>query len=166
MLSFLRKASLRIINQSCVPVFIKRIQQGDPDGSGQGTSHSQLMANHAQSIMTNISKHCPSILRPHIAELFRAIRTEKHPRLIELSLQAIAAASKYDPSLAPSDKYERSTILTCELMIFRRVLDDLCQYIDSDNRRHAKFATQILTYCKKKDEYCNRLVEVVTLDTF
>lgn len=107
MSSLIRKASLRIINQSSIPTFIKRIQEGDSDGSGQGTSNSQLIANHAQSIVTAVSKHCPSILRPHVAELLKAVHADKHPRLVEVSLQGIAAVSKWDPSLAPSDKYGR-----------------------------------------------------------
>lgn len=48
-----------------------------------------------------------------------------------------------------------------ELTILRRVLDKLCQYIQGDNRRHAKYATQILACCKKKEEYCSKLVEVM-----
>lgn len=104
MSSFIRKASLRIINQSSIPILVKRIQQGDPEGSGQGTSFVQSIANHAQSLMKVVSKHSPIILKLHVGELIKAIHADKHPRLVEVCLQAIASISKYDPNLAPSDK--------------------------------------------------------------
>ncbi len=104
MITLLRQASLWIINQSCIPTLIKRLQTGDPTGTGHGTSQAQLSANNAHAILTMISKHCPAMLQPHVKEFMKAVADEENPRLVEVCLQALAAVSKWDSSLTPVDK--------------------------------------------------------------
>lgn len=101
---FLRRSSLHLINQSSVPTLVKRLQKGDPTGDGHGTSQAQLSANNAQAVLTAMSKHCPALYKPHITELTKAIADEKNPRLVEVSLQALAAVAEWDEKLAPTDK--------------------------------------------------------------
>jgi len=90
----LRRASLRIVNQSSIPTLVKRVQKGD----GQSSTH------NAQTILTYISKHCPALYKPHVGELAKAIADEKNDILVVLSLQALAAVVKWDDKLAPHDK--------------------------------------------------------------
>lgn len=101
---FLRRGSLRLVNQSSVPTLIKTVQKGDPDGDGHGTSQSQLSANNAQTVLTFISHHCPSLYKPHVTELVKAIADEKNSRLVEVALQALSALTQWDKSLIPTDK--------------------------------------------------------------
>jgi sister-chromatid-cohesion protein PDS5 len=86
----LRRASLRIVNQSSIPTLIKRIQKTD--------------SKHAQTLLTYISKHCPALYTPHISELTKAIADEKNLRLVEVGMQALAAVSRSDEALAINDK--------------------------------------------------------------
>jgi sister chromatid cohesion protein PDS5 len=99
MTTFLQRSSLQIVNQSSIPTLVKRIQKG-----GNAESSAQLAANNAQILLTYISKHCPRLYTPHIAELTKAIADEKNPRLVEVCLQALSSASRWDSKLAPSDK--------------------------------------------------------------
>lgn len=104
MVIFLRRASLRLLNQSSVPTLIKTVQKGDPDGDGHGTSQAQLSANNAQTVLTFISRQCPSLYKPHITELVKAIADEKNSRLVEVALQALSSLIQWDKSLIPTDK--------------------------------------------------------------
>lgn len=87
---FLRRATLRIVNQSSVSTLIKRVQRAD--------------SKHAQTLLTYISKHCPSLYRPHTSELTKAIADDKNARLVEAGMQALAAVSQSDEALAVNDK--------------------------------------------------------------
>lgn len=104
MATFLRKASLNLINQASIPTLIKRLQKGDPAGDGHGTSQAQLSANNAQALLTAVSKHCPALFKPHVTELTKAIADDKSPRVVELCLQALAAVAEWDEKLTPTDK--------------------------------------------------------------
>lgn len=114
---FLRRAMLRIVNQSSIPTLIKRVQKGDPTGNGHGTSQAQLSANNAQTFLTFISKHCPALYKPHLSELTKALADDRNPRVTEVSLQALAAVSRWDKALAPSDK----SFIPNDFMLRRRL---------------------------------------------
>jgi sister-chromatid-cohesion protein PDS5 len=101
----LRRGSLHLINQSSVPTLVKRVQRGDPVGNGHGTSQAQQVANHAHTLLTYASKHCPGIYKPHVPELTKALTDDKNPRLVEVCLQALAGVVQWDNTLYPSDKY-------------------------------------------------------------
>jgi sister chromatid cohesion protein PDS5 len=93
MATFLRRASLRIINQSSIPALIKRVHKG---GS--------VSAQNAQLLLGFVSKHCPALYKSHVGELTKAIADEKNPTLVEVCLQAFSALVKWDDKLAPNDK--------------------------------------------------------------
>lgn len=100
MLTLLRRASLRILNQSSIPTLIKRVQKAH----GNVTSQAQGAANHAHTLLTYLSKLSPMLYKPHIGELTKAVADEKNTRLVEVCLQALAAVVRWDEKLAPTDK--------------------------------------------------------------
>lgn len=93
---FLRRATLRIVNQSSIPTLIKRIQKSSPS------------SKHAQQLLTFISKHCPILYKPHVSELTKAIADEKNVTLVEIGTHALATLAKVDDSQATLDKYVSS----------------------------------------------------------
>ncbi|EMD34698.1 hypothetical protein CERSUDRAFT_116889 [Gelatoporia subvermispora B] len=138
---FLRRASLRIVNQSSIPTLVKRIQKGESAGTGQ--------AHHAQTWMTHVSKHCPAIHKSHVSELSKAVADERNARLVEVALQALAAVAGWDAKLAPSDK---------------RTVERVMRYVRGSNARHAKFAARLLATLKNADELCSQVVETIAED--
>jgi hypothetical protein len=106
MTAFLRRASLRLVNQSSIPFLLRHLERGDPIGDGYGTSQAQLSANNAQAILISVSKYCPIIYKAHVGELNKAIADEKNPRLVGICLQALAALAKLDDGLVFADKYD------------------------------------------------------------
>ncbi|KAH9932198.1 armadillo-type protein [Fomitopsis serialis] len=142
---FLRRASLRLVNQSSVPTLIKRVQKGD-SADGVGSSQGDALAQNAQIWMNHIAKHGPAVYKSHVGELSKAIADEKNARLVEVCLQGLAAVSQFDKKLAPSDK---------------RTLDRVMKFVMSSNARHAKFAARILAHCKDSEEACGTVVESI-----
>jgi len=81
------------------------MERSDSTGDGYGTSQAQLVAKNAQIILTSISKHCPIVYKAHVGALNKAIADEKNARLVQVSLQALAALATCDDELVPGDKY-------------------------------------------------------------
>ncbi|KZT00644.1 uncharacterized protein LAESUDRAFT_687811 [Laetiporus sulphureus 93-53] len=144
MSTFLRRASLRIVNQSSIPTLIKRVQKGDQ--SGEGSSQAEMTAQHAQTWMNYISKHCPALYNSHVGELCKAIADEKNARLIEVCLQAFGAVAVWDKKLAPSD---------------RRIIDRVMKFALKSNARHSKFAARLLTCLPNSEELCGQIVDSI-----
>ena len=90
---FLRRATLRIVNQSSISTLVKRVQKSAP------------LLKHAQQLLTFISKHCPILYKPHVSELTKAIADERNVILVEVGMHALAAVAKADESQAALDKY-------------------------------------------------------------
>lgn len=95
---FLRRSSLRILNTSSIPTLIKRLAK-----SADGPAYGHI-ADNAKICLQYISKHCPALYKLHIGELSKGISDEKNGTLVEVCLQALAAVSVWDGSLAPTDK--------------------------------------------------------------
>jgi len=100
MLTFLRRASLRYVNQSSIPTLVKRLESGIADP----TSNEHTAAQHAQTFLTYASKHCPSLYKAHFVALSKAVVDQEHPVLVERCLQALSAVVRWDPGLATWDK--------------------------------------------------------------
>ncbi|KAJ7057849.1 hypothetical protein C8F01DRAFT_1151285 [Mycena amicta] len=91
-----RKASLTTLNQSSIPTLIKRLQK----------------SNHAtEETPSSCSRSWPSTSRrlfkshgPHVGELIKGIADEKHPRLVEIALQALASLVRRDDKAVAVDK--------------------------------------------------------------
>ena len=106
MSTIVRRSSLHIINQSSIPTLIKRVQKTNHNSADKSSAH------HAHTILTYISKHCPGLYKPHVGELVKAIADEKNPMLVEISLQALSAAVRWDEKLAPHDKLAQVTLIS------------------------------------------------------
>lgn len=100
----LRRASLRLINQSSIPTLIKHVRNGDFKEQSQSQSSTEMSAKNASIILTCISKYCPAMFRPHVPELVKSIADERHNQLVEVSLHALSALLQRDPSVAPTEK--------------------------------------------------------------
>jgi len=90
---FLRRATLRIVNQSSISTLIKRVQK------------SATSSKYAQQLLTFASKHCPILYKPHVSELTKAIADERNVVLVEVAMHALAAVAKADESQVALDKY-------------------------------------------------------------
>ncbi len=105
MLSFVRQASLWIVNQSSIPTLIKRLQRGDAAAASQSSNQrADAAANNAQKLLAVLSKHLPSVFKSHVSELTKYIAEDANSRLVEACLQALAAVSRAIREVAPSDK--------------------------------------------------------------
>jgi sister-chromatid-cohesion protein PDS5 len=89
---FLRRATLRIVNQSSIPTLIKGVQKSAPS------------SKHAQHLLTFISKHCPSLYTPHVSQLTKAIADERNVTLADVGMHALAAVVNANDSQAALDK--------------------------------------------------------------
>ncbi|KAH9039613.1 armadillo-type protein [Lactarius pseudohatsudake] len=146
---FLRRASLRLINQSSIPSLLRYLQRGDSTGDGYGTSQAQLLANNAHAILTSISKHCPVVYKAHLGELTKAIADERNPRLVGVCLQALAALARWDKSFAPGDK---------------RTIERVMRFsLDSDHRR-AKYSARLLATSENKENLCTDIINAISGD--
>ncbi|KAI0075977.1 ARM repeat-containing protein [Panus rudis PR-1116 ss-1] len=147
--TFLRRCSLRIVNQSSIPTLIKRLQKGSSGGAGEsqnGAAVTNHAAHNAQTWLTFISKHYPALYKLHVGELAKGVADEKNSRLVEIALQAMAAVSSWDPKLAPADK---------------KTIERLARYAQESDYRHAKFAVRVLTYTKNSQELCTEIVDII-----
>ncbi|TCD68846.1 hypothetical protein EIP91_009560 [Steccherinum ochraceum] len=135
MSAFLRRASLRFVNQSSIPTLIRRVQTSTND-----------TARHAESWLTFISKHLPALYKLHIGELTKAIADERNPKLVEIALQALSATAVWDSKLAPTDK---------------RTHERIMRFVLESNYRHAKFAARLLARSKDSISNCTEVVESI-----
>ncbi|KAJ7487778.1 armadillo-type protein [Mycena latifolia] len=131
----LRQASLRIVNQSSIPTLLKRLQK---------TNH--LASENASKLLKFVSKHIPALYKSHVGELVKGVADEKHPLVVELSLQALAAVARWDEKVVTIEKraLERIKRLACE-----------------GTFRQAKFAARFLAFSKHKATVCTEVVEVI-----
>ncbi|KAL4078145.1 armadillo-type protein [Scleroderma yunnanense] len=138
MSTFLRRCTLRIINQSSISLLFKRLQKPSAPAS--------LTTKHVHQLLTYISKHCPVLYKAHISELTKAIADEKNPILVEVGMQALAAVVRTDESLAAFDK---------------RTVERVTKYALGENARVAKFASRLLTSLNGCEEQCVEVVEYI-----
>lgn len=98
MATFLRRGTLHIVNQSSIPILIKRVAKGT-EGAYQLET-----AQLAKVWLAYISRHYPALYKQHVGELSKAIADEKNVQLVEVSLQAYSVVAGWDEKLAPNDK--------------------------------------------------------------
>ncbi|KAF9235796.1 armadillo-type protein [Melanogaster broomeanus] len=131
----LRRSSLRIINQSSISTLIRRVQKSSPTST------------QAQQVLTFISKHCPVLYKAHISELTKAIADEKNTVLVEVGMQALAAAVRADDSLAVFDT---------------RTLERVMRFALGESPRVAKSAARLLVFLKGHEDSCVEIVESIS----
>ncbi|KAJ7039761.1 armadillo-type protein [Mycena alexandri] len=137
-----RQASLRILNQSSIPTLIKRLQKSLKNDN-------EVASENALKLLTFVSKHIPALYKSHIGELVKGVADEKLPRLVEMSLQALAAIVRWDEKVAPNDK---------------RTLDRIKRLALEGTFRQAKFAARFLAFAKNKAAVCTEVVEAISDD--
>ncbi|KAH9849574.1 armadillo-type protein [Lenzites betulinus] len=169
MSTFLRRATLHIVNPSSIPTFVKRMQKGfEPSavaysqtqtqtlgqtfsmfsaGAGEPEGRAQHAAHSAQLWMAYVSKHCPTLYKAHVGEFTKAIADERNARLVEACLHALAAAAAADAKLAPSDK---------------RTVERVMRFVMDANPRHAKFAARLIAFSRNAEELCEQVVESIS----
>ncbi|KAJ7695426.1 cohesin-associated protein Pds5 [Mycena rosella] len=131
----LRQASLRIVNQSSVPTLLKRLQKAN-----------HLAADNAAKLLRFVSKHIPALYKSHVGELVKGVADEKHPQVVEVSLQALAAVVRWDEKVVPTDK---------------RTLERIRRLAVEGTFRQAKFAARFLAFSRQKATVCTEVVEVI-----
>ncbi|KIK28244.1 hypothetical protein PISMIDRAFT_673926 [Pisolithus microcarpus 441] len=137
---FLRRCTLRILNQSSISPLLKRLQKSPTSSIASPT------IKHVHQLLTFVSKHSPALYKAHIGELTKAIADEKNTVLVELGMQALAAVVRTDESLSSLDK---------------RTVDRVMKYALGENPRLAKFASRLLASLKGCHEQCKNIVESV-----
>ncbi|KAI6158061.1 armadillo-type protein [Pisolithus tinctorius] len=140
MLIFIRRCTLRILNQSSISPLLKRLQKSS------SSSVASPMTKHIHQLLTYVSKHCPALYKAHMGELTKAIADEKNIMLVELGMQALAAVVRTDESLTSFDK---------------RTMDRVTKYALGENARVTKFASRLLASLKGGDEQCMQVIESV-----
>ena len=162
---FLRRASLRLVNQSSIPTLIKNVQRGDPEDDGHSTTQAQMSAKNANTVLTYVSRHCPSLHKSHVAGLIKAIADEKNSRLVEVSLHALSSLAQLDKSLTPTDKSVDHILLFLSLTLFhRRFVDRITRFVLESGHRRSKFSARLLCCSKNRDELCTEAVDVCNFD--
>ena len=96
--TIVENGSFNIVNTTSISHLLKTIQT--PTGSRR-----EETATAAKKLLALIAKDCPPMYSAHIPELLVCIGQKKNDKLVEVALQSIAAACKYDQDLAPKDRY-------------------------------------------------------------
>jgi sister chromatid cohesion protein PDS5 len=161
---FLRRSSLRVINQSSIPTLIKNVQRADPDDDGRSPSQAQLSAKNAHAILTYVSRHCPSLHKLHVTELVKAIADEKKPKLVDVFLHALSSLAQWDKALVPTDKSVNYCTLILSLTLsYRRFVDRITRFVLESGHKRAKFSARLLCCFKNRDDLCAEAVNVCDL---
>ncbi|KAJ7357896.1 hypothetical protein DFH08DRAFT_847475 [Mycena albidolilacea] len=124
----LRQSSLRILNHAC-------------------KKSSSLAADNALKLLTFMSKHQPGLYRTHIGELVKGVADEKHPKVVAVALQALAAVVRLDEKVVPGNK---------------RTLERIKHIVLKGSHRQAKFAAQFLAFSKNKVTVCTEVVDTMS----
>ncbi|KAF9255405.1 hypothetical protein L218DRAFT_884207 [Marasmius fiardii PR-910] len=144
---FLRRASLRIVNTSSVPTLLKALQHGGKTTKARTITKSTQAANHAEVLLTWMSKYCPALFKVHVEELIGVIEENTNEKSVTVALQALAEATRHDRSVAPNEP---------------ETLQRIRDFALGSNRRHAKFAARLLAFCEDKNELCVGLAESIS----
>lgn len=145
-----RKASLWIINTSSIPSLIKRIQRAPTQQQDDSnSSETEQFSSVAKVALTFVSKHCPTVYKPHVGEFAKALADEKNAQLGEVALQALAAV-RWEGSERYGLRY--TTYVSMSTMIpQRRMRDRIVKYALGANVRHAKFAGRLIGHMKDEE---------------
>ncbi|KAF7289956.1 hypothetical protein MIND_01370800 [Mycena indigotica] len=119
----LRQASLQFLNQSSIPTLIKRLEHSR-----------ELVSDSALKLLRFVAKHLPVLFKPHLGELIKGIANDKYPRLVEMSLQALATSIQRDDKSVPVDK---------------RTVERIERLATQGTFRQAKFAARFLAFAKR-----------------
>ncbi|KAJ7057785.1 armadillo-type protein [Mycena amicta] len=130
-----RKASLTTLNQSSIPTLIKRLQKSN-----------HATEENAFKLLTFVAKHLPTLFKSHVGELIKGIADEKHPRLVEIALQALASLVRRDDDKA--------------VAVDKRAFERIQRLATGGTFRQAKFAARFLAFAKRPS-LCIEVVETI-----
>ncbi|KAK0211511.1 armadillo-type protein [Armillaria fumosa] len=134
----LRRATCHVVNQSSIPIFLERLE------NGRG-KEANVIAGHIHTLMRYISKYRPAIYKSHVSALVKATSDdEASPLLVSAALQALSSVIRWDEDLAPKDS---------------RTIDRITRYATGPGWKQAKFAARILASCSRQSETCTEVVE-------
>ncbi|KAJ3508895.1 hypothetical protein NLJ89_g5509 [Agrocybe chaxingu] len=149
MMIILRRASYWIVNQSCVPTLLKRVQGGEGGRQSLGGSATRK-AQSALTLLHAMAKHSPALFKNHVAELCKAIaacEAEGSWTSVEVALMALAGVVRWNPELAS--------------LVDKKTNERVVKVALGENWRAAKFATRYLAFSKNKKELCAEVVESI-----
>nr|GAT42782.1 predicted protein [Mycena chlorophos] len=136
----IRRSSLMLFNTSSIPTLLKRLQK----------SNNEIIADTAFRLLGFAAKHYPALYRAHVGEIVKGIAgdKEKQPRLVEVSLQALAELMRQgqDDKAVPLDK---------------RTVERIQRLATEGTFRQAKFAARFLAF-SKRPSMCLEVVETIS----
>jgi sister-chromatid-cohesion protein PDS5 len=91
-------ASFSILNPSSISPLLKALQSPPPG------PRKDAIASAAARFLSFIAKECSPMFVNHVPGLLVTMSQQKNDKLVEVSLQALAAVCKVDPSVAPKDE--------------------------------------------------------------
>ncbi|KAJ9093577.1 hypothetical protein QFC19_008306 [Naganishia cerealis] len=136
-----RRASIWIINRSSIPTLLQK------------TAGTDTVGLKAVKLLRYVSKHRPSILRTHIAELQKALSDKVNILSVEAGMQCLAQASFGDSSV----KLDRHAFVS-------KTVDRATKMCTGDNINLAKYAARLLGQTRQTDA-CEGVIQNV-LETF
>lgn len=150
---FLRRSAPLIINQSCIPHLVCRMQAADQpsmdDDEDQDTQKEVLakstvvFAKLSKQILDTISKACPQLYKPHLSELSNRVQEEKNADLVSSALLALSCAARAEPDAVQRDS---------------RLLSKLYGFALNGTPDQAKSAALFLAKVPDNDQQCGELV--------
>lgn len=154
MVTFLRRASYSIINNSSIPSLLKYIQN---TSSNKATERANAI--QATRLMGEIARYTPALCKAHVGELCKVVAGtdgkgkgkskatgDDGEYALEGAVMALANLVKWDEKIgAMIDKKTNERIMNLAL---------------GTEWRRAKFAARYLAFCKNKNTLCASLVEV------
>lgn len=99
----IENGAFNILNSTSVSPLL-RVLQNPP------TERREAITQVAARYLKLLSKECPPMYIAHVPELLVAIGQQKHEKLVEASLQALASVCKYQPDAAPKDRSAGSEV--------------------------------------------------------
>ncbi|KAK1921574.1 armadillo-type protein [Papiliotrema laurentii] len=124
--TIIENGSFNVLNTSSVSPLLRALQSPP-----SGPRRDNTIAASAK-LLSLIAKECPPMFVTHVPELLICMGQKKNEKLVEVSLQALAAVCRYDREVAPKD---------------RKNVDKVIQIALSGTPRQAKFAARFLSVC-------------------
>ena len=162
---FVRRSGFLIINRSCIPHLVKKVQRasgGDREatptsangdsqernGSEEVDEQTLITGRNAYRLLETIAKHCPLLYKSYLPDLAKTLVEERDERLVLLALQAFANVALAEPSAFQRD----STVLEAA---YKLALDG--------TPSQAKNAATFIARVPENQEQTLELVKVRTL---
>lgn len=95
--TIIEHGAFNILNTTSVSPLLRAVQS-PPSGP-----HRDSTIQSAARFLSLIAKECPPMFTTHVPELLVGMGQQKNAKLVEVSLQALAAVSKYEEKAAPKD---------------------------------------------------------------